>query len=72
MAPFLSSLERQAWLAHSRTNPALVQFARWLNDVCETALEQTGRELAVEHAAAILLRAVADAEPSEVEERLAA
>ncbi|HJQ49797.1 MAG TPA: hypothetical protein VJ838_04735 [Gaiellaceae bacterium] len=72
MAFFLTELERQAWLARvDRNSPVLLAFAGWLDDLCETALEQAGRELPVEHAATILLRDAAEA--GEVgEERLAA
>jgi hypothetical protein len=69
---FLSDLERRAWLASvDRTSPVLLAFAQWLDDLCETALEQTGRELPAEHAAAILLRDAADLEVG-TDERLAA
>jgi hypothetical protein len=68
------SVERQAWLARiDRRDPALVAFAGWLDDLCETALKQTGRELPVEHAAVILLRDAAEQTSDEMmEERLAA
>jgi hypothetical protein len=70
---FLTKLERQAWLASlDRRSPVLVAFAGWLDDLCETALRQTGRELPVEHAAVILLRAAAEAEEPVEDDRLAA
>lgn len=70
---FLSQLDRQAWLAHSRSNPALLNFAGLVDDLCVTALEQTGRELPAEHAVVMLLRdAAEESERDEVEELLAA
>jgi hypothetical protein len=71
---FLTKLERQAWLASlDRRSPALLAFAGCLNDLCETALKQTSRELPVEHAAVILLRDASDNPADQgVEKRLAA
>jgi hypothetical protein len=72
---FLSEPERQAWLANvERTDPLLLEFAQRLDDLCETALEMTGRVLPVEHAASILLRdaAEADSPPGRMEARVAA
>lgn len=60
MSTFLTKLERQAWLAFARRDPALVSFGRLLDDLCETALEQTGKELPAEHAVVILLRDAAE------------
>jgi len=58
---FLSKPERRAWLASvDRRDPILLAFARNLDDLCETALEQTSRKLPAEHAAAILLRDAAE------------
>jgi hypothetical protein len=66
-------LERQAWLARiDRTDPHLLAFAAWLDDLCETALEHTGRELPVEHAAAIALRDAAGPAEELEDDRLAA
>jgi hypothetical protein len=72
--PFLTQLERQAWLASiDRRRPALLAFAGWIDDLCETALEQTGRQLPGEHATVILLRDAAEQVGGGVkEERLAA
>ena len=70
---FLTQLEWQAWLAGvDRTDPLLLEFAQQVDDLCETALAQTGRELPAEHAAATLLRDAADGSSEGADERLAA
>ena len=56
---FLTGAERQAWLAGvDRDCPFLLAFVRAIDDLCEAALEQTGRVLPARHAAAILLQTV--------------
>lgn len=63
MASFLTSLERREWLLSiDQHDEALQAFAHWIDGLCLTALEMTGRELPGRHAAVIVLRLAAETE----------